>query len=286
MLLLSAFFCKRLLQILTMTAAAAVDTADIVAKLKSVCADLRALRETVGNSEAGEKALLAMLKRLSVLPVTAQTLKESGAGREVNDPFIRTHPSAAVRDRSREVVNAWKAAVGAAVPKPPVQTSGAGKQAEATTQAREATAAPVDRGKAEQEVKSPAEAGAKKRTPSPEKLKRSSDDSLAAEAASKAKKAKTKETASSEVVFDGPNEAIAVLFGELSSFEFKKGEKFKGVAYKKVATALRIYGQKVKSGAEAKALPDIALASAAKIDEFLQSGKIERLEKYKRGEMD
>ena len=44
--------------------------------------------------------------------------------------------------------------------------------------------------------------------------------------------------------------------------------------------------EKILNGKEASKLEDIGKISAQKIDEFLSDGKIEKLEKYRRGEFD
>ena len=44
---------------------------------------------------------------------------------------------------------------------------------------------------------------------------------------------------------------LAALFTELSGFEFKRGEKFKGVAYKKVARTLLGHSELVTGGTQA-----------------------------------
>lgn len=82
------------------------------------------------------------------------------------------------------------------------------------------------------------------------------------------------------------NQEIAALFKELSDFEFKKKEKFKGIAYKKVAEVLKNHEETITSGKLAAALPGVGKESAKKIDELLTTGSIERLEKYRRGEFD
>mmetsp|Transcript_16398 Transcript_16398/g.38445 ORF Transcript_16398/g.38445 Transcript_16398/m.38445 type:complete len:131 (+) Transcript_16398:424-816(+) len=82
------------------------------------------------------------------------------------------------------------------------------------------------------------------------------------------------------------NQELAELFKELSSFEFKKKDRFKGVAYKKVSATLSAHPEKISCGKDARVLPGVGKESEKKIDEFLSTGKIERLEKYRRGEMD
>ena len=71
---------------------------------------------------------------------------------------------------------------------------------------------------------------------------------------------------------------LAALFTELSGFEFKRGEKFKGVAYTKGASALFGHSEPVTGGSQAGALPGI--------QEFIETGKIERLERYRNGDLE
>lgn len=77
------------------------------------------------------------------------------------------------------------------------------------------------------------------------------------------------------------NGALASAFAELAEFEFKKGERMKGAAYKKVAKALAETTDEITSGKQAAKLPGIGKSSAAKIDEFLETGAIAKLEEYK-----
>ncbi|OQR94218.1 hypothetical protein THRCLA_08220 [Thraustotheca clavata] len=79
------------------------------------------------------------------------------------------------------------------------------------------------------------------------------------------------------------NQDLAEAFAELAGFEFKRGEKFKGGSYSKVAKAIRDAEDKIESGKAALKLKGIGKASAAKIDEFLENGKIEKLEEYRAG---
>jgi len=87
------------------------------------------------------------------------------------------------------------------------------------------------------------------------------------------------------------NQGLIDAFWELREFEFKKQDKFKAISYIKVAKALAEVDYKVDSGKEVskkgpKKLPGVGKAAGEKIDEFLETGQIERLEKYRRGEMD
>ncbi|CAE7503845.1 unnamed protein product [Symbiodinium pilosum] len=83
----------------------------------------------------------------------------------------------------------------------------------------------------------------------------------------------------------GPNEELAALFDELASFEFKKGgtSKFAGAAFKKVAATLRGL-EKVTTGKSLASLKGVGKESVKKIDQYLETGKIDKLEKYRSGE--
>ena len=88
-----------------------ITTADSghLAKWKDAVAYLLLLQEKLGPVPEGERACLAILKELWYLPVSRVLLKRSGAGKAVNTRFmLHDHPSAAVRNRSRELLNTWK----------------------------------------------------------------------------------------------------------------------------------------------------------------------------------
>mmetsp|Transcript_124654 Transcript_124654/g.364044 ORF Transcript_124654/g.364044 Transcript_124654/m.364044 type:complete len:291 (-) Transcript_124654:64-936(-) len=77
------------------------------AELSARCRELRELRaEGGGAAQAGR--LLSLLGRLAALPVSRPLLLTSGAGREVNRPWLHGHPCAAVRDHSRRLVRCWR----------------------------------------------------------------------------------------------------------------------------------------------------------------------------------
>ncbi|RLN86989.1 hypothetical protein BBJ28_00015028 [Nothophytophthora sp. Chile5] len=96
----------------------------------------------------------------------------------------------------------------------------------------------------------------------------------------KAKKAKKKPMAACEA-----NQALADAFAELSGFEFKRGEKFKGGTWSKVAKAIRDSEEALASGKQALKLKGVGKSSAAKIDEFLETGTLEKLEDYRAGNL-
>jgi hypothetical protein len=98
--------------------------------------------------------------------------------------------------------------------------------------------------------------------------------------ADKKTKARSKPTATCE-----DNQALADAFAELSGFEFKRGEKFKGGTWSKVAKAIRDHDAKIKTGKEAQKLKGIGKSAAAKIDEFLETGTLATLEEYRAGNM-
>mmetsp|Transcript_33620 Transcript_33620/g.81332 ORF Transcript_33620/g.81332 Transcript_33620/m.81332 type:complete len:154 (+) Transcript_33620:19-480(+) len=78
-----------------------------------------------------------------------------------------------------------------------------------------------------------------------------------------------------------PNAALVDVFEELAEHEFAL-DKFKAVAYRKVAASLRNSG-KITSGKEATKLPGIGKVSGEKIDEFLLTGKVDKLERLRMG---
>jgi len=82
------------------------------------------------------------------------------------------------------------------------------------------------------------------------------------------------------------NAELSEFFKELSVFEFKLKARFKGMAYKKVAALLAEVPEKVTSSAQVKDTSGIGPASLKKIEEYLETGKIQKLEKYRRGEFD
>ncbi|CAK0865004.1 unnamed protein product [Prorocentrum cordatum] len=239
-----------------------------------VCGEeLRRLREAAGQEGAaaglGASDILAALERLSALQLDLALLRETGIGREVNDKFLRAHADAAVRDRSRALVHSWKSLVQPKAEPPAGAGSGAAVQAEAPAAAPAAEAAAPDGGAAAD--------GAASARPQKKRAAASQD-----EAPRKAKAAK----AAPAPAADGPNAALAALFSELAGFEFKRKEKFKGVAYKKVAAALLAHDEEITGGPQAAALPGIGKQSATKIQEYVDTGKIERLERYRNGDLE
>lgn len=239
-----------------------------MAEAKACSDTLRGLREAAaaeggGAAEAAASStaeILATLEKLAGLPLDFAGLRETGVGREVNDRFIRTHADAAVRDRSKALVSSWKALMLAKVASSPGSAT-----------ADDAKAGSADPGTPEAEAK-------RKREKPPNEKKR---EPPAEETPKKAKSAKTADDDASS-----PNGALAALFQELAGFEFKKSEKFKGIAYQKVARVLRSHGEEIKDAAEAAVLPGVGKASAAKVKEYLSTGKIERLERYRSGDME
>ena len=102
------------------------------------------------------------------------------------------------------------------------------------------------------------------------------------------KKAKAAEAAEATPTpsADGLNATVAALFSELASFEFKREEKFKGVAYMKIVTILLAHSEKVAGGLQAGLLPGVGKQSAMKIQEYIDTGKIDRLVRYRNGDLE
>lgn len=252
-------------------------------QFKELAEQLRKVREAACASKDasgfGGRKVLDVLEQFAKLPVTAEVLKETGAGKEVNDIFVRRHADSLVRERSKELVSKWKARI---------------KDAQDAEVAQEAEKARVKAAKAAMEAERAASnallAAADAAAPT-SPVVATSGAGLATPASPSKRKAE--EAGGNDVAKTakvegdvGPNEAIAALFKELSDFEFKKKDVHRGVAYKKVAARLRGHPEQIRSGKDAQKLEDIGSNSSKKIDEFLSTGKIERIEKYRRGELD
>lgn len=81
------------------------------------------------------------------------------------------------------------------------------------------------------------------------------------------------------------NQALADAFAELSAFEFKRGEKFKGGTWAKVAKAIRDATEPIDEGKQALKLKGVGKSSAKMIDEFHESGTFAKLEEFRAGNL-
>ena len=106
------------------------------------------------------------------------------------------------------------------------------------------------------------------------------DDNAEDDDADKKPKKQSKAVATNE-----KNQDLADAFSELAGFEFKRGEKFKGGTWSKVAKAIRENEDEITSGKEAMKLKGIGKSSAAKMDEFFETGTIQALEEFRAGNM-
>ncbi|XP_017401439.1 DNA polymerase beta isoform X2 [Cebus imitator] len=78
------------------------------------------------------------------------------------------------------------------------------------------------------------------------------------------------------------NAGITDMLTELANFEKNVSQAIhKYNAYRKAASVIAKYPYKIKSGAEAKKLPGVGTKIAEKIDEFLATGKLRKLEKIR-----
>uniref|UniRef100_A0A672SI03 DNA polymerase n=1 Tax=Sinocyclocheilus grahami TaxID=75366 RepID=A0A672SI03_SINGR len=78
------------------------------------------------------------------------------------------------------------------------------------------------------------------------------------------------------------NEGITDFLIELANYERNVNRAVhKYSAYRKAASVIAKYPQKIKSGAEAKKLDGVGAKIAEKIDEFLTTGKLRKLEKIR-----
>lgn len=84
---------------------------------------------------------------------------------------------------------------------------------------------------------------------------------------------------------DSPNSGICDMLNELAEYEKNINRslpKFK--IYKKASQAIAGHDAKITSGAEAKKLDGVGIKIADKIDEYLTTGKLEKLEKIRADE--
>ena len=241
---------------------------ELVCQFSECVADLRKVQEAFSAAfEVESKNVLRVIERLSKLPMTPEALKESGAGKAINDRSVRLHGNELVRARSKELVHSWKARIAAltAPPSPSVETPASGEERSA---GREALCG---------DVATLAASAVNPRSPRKRKAV-GGDDAAAAQF-------KKKETYKgvAAALRAHPNEALAALFKELSHFEFKQSQPL-SVAYMLVADTLRAHPDKIVNGVDAQQLPNIGRETGKKINEFLSTGRIERLEEYRRGE--
>ncbi|XP_070621576.1 DNA polymerase beta isoform X2 [Erythrolamprus reginae] len=81
---------------------------------------------------------------------------------------------------------------------------------------------------------------------------------------------------------ENPNQAITDLLSELANYEKNVNRAIhKYNAYRKAASVISKYPSKIKSGSEAKKLDGVGTKIAEKIDEFLSTGKLRKIEKIR-----
>lgn len=84
---------------------------------------------------------------------------------------------------------------------------------------------------------------------------------------------------------ENPNHDLCEFLTELANYERNVTKNiYKSNAYRKASTTLSKLPERVKSGAEAKKLPGIGDKISKKIDEFLETGKLQKLENIKKDE--
>ncbi|XP_055354057.1 DNA polymerase beta-like [Paramacrobiotus metropolitanus] len=122
----------------------------------------------------------------------------------------------------------------------------------------------------------PPKRSSKSKSPSPRKAspgKKSSPD-----AGTKAAEIGKRKREESKNTDDNSNVGICELLMELAEYEkVASGEQYKYLAYRKAAQTLAEQKTRIKSGAEAQKLPGIGESIAGKIDEFLKTGKMEKV---------
>uniref|UniRef100_A0A8C5G8U8 DNA polymerase n=1 Tax=Gouania willdenowi TaxID=441366 RepID=A0A8C5G8U8_GOUWI len=81
---------------------------------------------------------------------------------------------------------------------------------------------------------------------------------------------------------ESPNQGITDFLVELANYEKNVNRAIhKYNAYRKAASAISKYPNKIRNGEEAKKLDGVGAKIAEKIDEFLQTGKLRKLEKIR-----
>lgn len=84
---------------------------------------------------------------------------------------------------------------------------------------------------------------------------------------------------------NNPNQDLCDFLLELADYERNVSKNvYKYNAYRKAAGTLSSLQERVKNGEEAKKLPGIGVKIAKKIDEFLQTGKLQKLEDIRKDE--
>lgn len=76
------------------------------------------------------------------------------------------------------------------------------------------------------------------------------------------------------------NKELADEFVDLGGHELKRGETQKGISRMKVAKEIRNLDEPVKSGAQVRKIRGVGRSAAAKVDEYLEDGKIHALEEF------
>lgn len=238
-------------------------------EVQECCKELRACRDNPANK--GAATILPIFKKLSRQQLDTKDLRSTGVGKEVNDPFFRNHADVKVRNACAELVNKWKAiAMGRSAPAPrppsPPSPPSAPSAAPPAASPSAPSAPPLP----------------SSTTSSKEKRKQTE------KAAGKAEKAKRSKKAEKAEVAESPNQELAAQFKELAAHEFKKGgaSKFAGIAFNKVVAVLQGLEEKVTSGKSIAHLQGIGKESVKKIDQYLEKGIIDKLERIRNGEED
>lgn len=274
------------------------------AMLKAGQEQLERLREA--GADASAKEILAVYAVLEdVEPVTKEWLKESKVGVAANHTFFRNHSSDDVQRCARSLVDRWKSLLG----KKPVSPT---SSLDVTPQAMGAFRAPkvvVDvtppttkvfrcyEGQRSAEKSSVSKPdgqnildGLAKHQPGA--MKRPFDSGTASGKGVPAKrfKAMAPATKSGEVA-NVANAALVDLFLELKTFEFEISKlnpkkMFAGIAYNKIISELTAFPEQIRCGAQVADLPGVGKKSVDKINEFLKTGTLARLESYRRGDFD
>lgn len=275
-------------------------------KVMTQCVEkLKRFRDPEAGASCSKDDICAVFEEmLKVEPLTKEQenkdlLRASGVGVEANHKFFRNHDDESVKKSSKTLIEKWKQACGMgkqATVASPVGGEKPAKCAEPMVKEKTVEKVKVDQKMAEKEK---VLAAAEKR----QKIAEEANKSFKELKQDKKKKEETGEKRSStgsdsqpakkakaDDVANEKNRELVEVFKELASFEFKHPTdgkaKFRGIAYNKVVTQLKSFEKRILYGSDVKHLPGVGPQSVIKIDEFLETGKLDRLERYRNGDFD
>ena len=230
--------------------------------LSKACERLQQWRNNFQRSP--KAALLALLLELSGLAVDDDMLRRTGVGREVNQQWIRRHDDERIRNVGRKVIHAWKErSVGYQM----LQSLRRRTHGESG----ESTAAPFN---GELPNDAPQQPQPQLRQQQPQLRDTPSKDT--------SNEQSVKEKSSGAP--GASNNALCEMFKELSRFESQQNKMCLAMCYNTVAGILADHKEVIMDVSQVEGVTGIGQMSQAKIREYLETGTLELLERYRRGD--